>query len=114
MRFLKFVLFSFLFFILSSNNIFSQSVSTGAVENASKTAIIKVKGITCSSDVKMISGNVEKLKGVTGCKAGKLGPNTSFEVNYIPSLISEKEIFAAIEGTGGCENPNDRPYKVKD
>ena len=78
-----------------------------------KTASIKVKGITCSMDLKMISANVEKLKGVSSCKAGKQGTTTTFEVKFNPALVTEKEIYTAIEGTGSCENPDERPYKVK-
>ena len=78
-----------------------------------KTIQVKVKGITCGNDLKTIAGNVEKLKGVSSCKTGKMGATSSFEVKYNPAKINEKEIYAAIENTSGCENPNDRPYKVK-
>lgn len=74
---------------------------------------LKVKGITCSTDLKTISANVKKLKGITTCKAGKTGPTTTFEISYDPALVTKKEIHQAIEGTGGCKNPADRPYKVK-
>lgn len=78
-----------------------------------KLTTIKVKGITCATDVKTIAGNIEKLSGVQRCKADKPGATTSFELMYNPARVSEKDIIAAIENTGGCENPNDRPYKVK-
>jgi hypothetical protein len=42
-----------------------------------------------------------------------MGPTSSFEVKYNPAQISLKAIHSAIENTGGCENPNDKPYKVK-
>ena len=61
----------------------------------------------------MISANVEKLNGVSSCKPGKQGTTTTFDVKFNPALITEKEIFAAVEGTGSCENPKERPYKVK-
>lgn len=64
-------------------------------------------------DLKTIAGNVEKLNGVISCKAGKQGPTTTFDVRYNPTLTSEKQIFAAIENTGGCSDPDARPYKVK-
>ena len=80
---------------------------------STKTIKVKVKGVTCANDLKTIAGNVEKLNGVTSCKSTKMGATSSFEVIYNPSQLAEKEIFTAIENTGGCENPADRPYKVK-
>ncbi|MBD77615.1 MAG: hypothetical protein CL840_01575 [Crocinitomicaceae bacterium] len=105
MKFLKLLAIAALL-LLMSNIGFSQSDST-------LTSEVKVKGITCSNDLKTISSNVEKLKGVTSCKTLKQGATATFEVNYNPTLVSKEEIYAAIEKTGGCENPNDRPYKVK-
>ena len=77
------------------------------------TITIKVKGITCVTDLKMIEASVEKLDGVSKCKAGKQGTTTSFDVQYDPQLVTKKKIFTAIEGTGSCENPDERLYKVK-
>ena len=64
-------------------------------------------------DLKMISANVEKLKGVSSCKTGKQGTTTTFKIEYNPALVTEKEIFAVIENTGSCDNPDERPYTVK-
>jgi copper chaperone CopZ len=81
--------------------------------DSTKTLTIKVKGVTCSGDLKTIAGNVEKLAGVRQCKTGKMGATSTFEVSYNPTKVNLKDIHNAIEGTSGCENPNDRPYKVK-
>lgn len=78
-----------------------------------KIITVKVKGLTCSNDLKTISKNIEKLKGVLSCETGKMGATSSFKIKFDSDLVSEKEIYAAIENTGGCENPDDRPYKVK-
>ncbi|MHA7944048.1 hypothetical protein ACJOV8_013310 [Formosa sp. 3Alg 14/1] len=80
---------------------------------STKTISPKVKGITCSSDLKTISANVQKLEGVNTCVPGKTGPTTQFEIAFNPALVSEQDIFTAIQNTAGCEDPNDRPYKVK-
>ena len=82
-------------------------------QEADKTITIKVKGITCSTDYKMIQTNVEKLKGVSKFEVGKEGATSTFIINYNPGLVSEEKIYAAIEGTGSCENPDERPYRVK-
>lgn len=97
----------------TTNIAFSQTTTTNQTTDSLKTATIKVKGITCSMDLKMISANVEKLNGVSSCKSGKQGTTTTFEVKYNPALVNEKEIFTAVESTGSCENPDERPYKVK-
>ena len=80
---------------------------------ADSTITIKVKGVTCSNDLKTLADNVKELKGVSDCKPGKMGPTSVFKITYNPALVSTKEIYKAIENTGGCSDPNDRPYKVK-
>lgn len=102
------------FMLVTTTTNFAQS-ATEKTQISDTTTIIttKVKGITCSTDLKMISANVEKLKGVSSCEAKKTGPTTTFEIAYNPSLITVKEIYAAIQNTGSCENPDERPYKVK-
>jgi copper chaperone CopZ len=98
----------------TTTNAHSQTtIDTALVQDSATVAKVKVKGITCAMDLKMISANVEKLQGVDKCETAKQGPTTTFEVKYNPVLVSEKEIYAAIEGTGSCENPDERPYKVK-
>lgn len=97
----------------STNLAFSQSTSIAQSEIAPTTSTVSVKGITCSKDLAMISDSVEKLEGVNICKAAKKGATSKFEVTFNPALVSEKEIHAAIEATGSCEDPNERPYKVK-
>ena len=77
------------------------------------TITIKVKGVTCSNDLKTLADNVKELKGVSNCIPGKAGPTSVFKITYNPALVSTKEIYKAIENTGGCSDPNDRPYKVK-
>lgn len=91
----------------------SQAASVNGAQNSSETIKLKVKGITCSMDLKQISASVEKLGGVISCEAVKQGPTTTFEVKYNPARVSLKEIIVAIENTGACENPDERPYKVK-
>lgn len=91
-----------------------------AVNNKSMAAILgdttinlKVKGVTCNNDLNTLSTNVKALRGVTECKPGKAGAVSSFSITYNPALVSTKEIYAAFENTGGCSNPDSRPYKIK-
>ncbi len=91
----------------------SASIAFSQTTDNTKTVTLKVKGITCSTDLKTISASVAELKGVSSCKTGKMGPTSSFVIEFNPALVSEKEINLAIENTAGCKNPNDRPYKIK-
>ena len=104
---------AFAILTISANFAFSQS-STNTDQRVTTTkSTITVKGITCAKDLTMISDNVEKLKGVYSSEVVKKGATSKFRVKFDPALVTEKEIHAAIEGTGSCENPNERPYKVK-
>jgi copper chaperone CopZ len=96
-------------------SISTKNYAQNSIQNSdsTKTITIKVKGVTCAGDLKTIASNVEKVEGVATCKTGKMGATSSFEVSYNPKKANIKDIHAAIENTGGCENPNDRPYKVK-
>ncbi len=93
---------------------FSNSSFAGAMQPLTDSTItVKVKGVTCSADLKTLSDNVKELKGVSNCVPGKAGPTSVFKVTYNPALVSTKEIYKAIENTGGCSDPSERPYKVK-
>lgn len=79
-----------------------------------QTIKIKVSGITCSGDCKDIEKAVGKANGVTSSKlVSKPSATSAFEITFDPTVVSEKEIRKIVEATPGCENPNDRPYKVK-
>jgi copper chaperone CopZ len=79
-----------------------------------QTIKVKVSGITCAGDSKDIQKSVEKVNGIIECKpVGKPSATSVFEITFNPAIVSEKEIRKAVEDTPGCENPDDRPYKVK-
>lgn len=102
MRFTKIFALAFMILQASSTVASAQALGSSMSSDSLTTNTIKVKCITCSTDVKMISANVEKLNGVSSCKAGKLGPTATFEVRLNSALVTEKELFAAIEDTGGA------------
>ena len=109
MKFIKLAILVTLFMFIKTTIVAQNKQSTDSL----KTITVKVKGVTCRGDLKTISGNVEEIKGVKRCTPGKMGPTSSFIVSYNPAVADVKEIYKAIEATEGCENPNDRPYKVK-
>jgi copper chaperone CopZ len=111
MKHFKLLMLALVFIITNAQNISAQNVTQNS--DTSQTIVVKVKGVTCAGDLKTIASNVEKVEGVTACKTGKMGATSSFEVKYNPKKANIKDIHSAIENTGGCENPNDRPYKVK-
>lgn len=100
--------------VLFCTAINSKSLAQDVKSSVADTTItIKVKGITCSNDLKTLSDNVKVLKGVTACKSGKAGSVSEFTITFNPTIVDTKKIYQSIENTGGCSNPNDRPYKVK-
>lgn len=115
MIFNKNIILIFSILICLSNTAFSQSSENETIQekDSLKTTIVKVKGITCAMDLKTISGNVEKMPGVSSFDTKRQGATSVFELTYLPTAVSENEVFETIENTPGCEDPNDRPYKVK-
>lgn len=109
MKFIKSIILITLFMFIKIN---AYSQTKPSVDSL-KTITVKVKGVNCKGDLKTIAGNVEEIKGVKSCKPGKMGPTSTFVVSYDPSVADVKAIHKAIEDTEGCENPNDKPYKVK-
>ena len=111
MKHIKILMLALVIIITNAQNISAQNITQNS--DTSQTIVVKVKGVTCAGDLKTIASNVEKVEGVSTCKTGKMGATSSFEVKYNPKKANIKDIHAAIENTGGCENPNDKPYKVK-
>lgn len=106
---IKKLIIAVLVFTVISNTSFAYAIKPAT----DSTITIKVKGVTCSNDLKTLSDNVKELKGVSNCIPGKAGPTSVFKVTYNPALVSNKEIYKVIENTGGCSDPNEKPYKVK-
>lgn len=103
------LIFSILFAFLVKPEMVVGQHSATEVEQV----VLQVKGVGCNEDVKSIAANIAKLEGVVKCTPLKRGSTTKFEVDYDPELTSLSRIYAAIEDTPGCKNPNKRPYKVK-
>ncbi len=106
---IKKVIITLIIFVAIGNNSFAKNVQP----LTDSTVTIKVKGVTCSNDLKTLSTNVKELKGVSECKPGKAGAVSVFKVTYNPAMVNIKDIHKAFENTGGCSDPNDRPYKIK-
>ena len=113
MKFLKAFIVAFVAMIATANMAYAQTTSTDQTTEKLETLTVKVKGVGCMTDCKTICTNVEKLKGVSSVVTVKKGAITTFEAKYDPALVTEEQIHAAIENTGGCTNPETRPYKVK-
>jgi copper chaperone CopZ len=112
MKFVKSSILAFIAMVATANIALSQNAMPQTTDSTT-TLIIKVKGADCSEDLKTIATNVEKLDGVSSCNIIKEGVTSNFEVKFNSALTTKKEIYAAIENTSGCDNPNDKPYKVK-
>lgn len=93
---------------------FAGQANAQTLSDSLKTITLRVGGITCSNDCKMIANSVSRVKGVKQCQTvGKETATTAFKVEYDPRQASEKDIQKAILNTGACEAPSERPYKVK-
>jgi copper chaperone CopZ len=102
-----------LMFVLLTNIAIQAAKAQTATQATDTTITVKVKGLTCSNDLKTIASNVKEVKGVKECKAGKLGPTSSYKITYNLALVNYKDIVAAIENTPGCGDAEEKPYKVK-
>ena len=98
--------------LISSIDISAQNEITLIVDST-ETILIKVKGADCSNDLVRIGSNVEKIEGVVSCTLVKEGLTSKFEVVYKPTFVTNLDIYNAVENTGGCGNPDERPYTVK-
>ncbi len=117
-KFLYTLTFAFAFTFAVSFSACAQSTKEQptTITEAPKLQTIKLKvgGITCSGDCKDIQKVVSKIYGVISCKQiGKPAATSVFEVSFNPALVSEKEIRIKVEDTPGCDNPDEKPYKVK-
>ena len=118
-KIVKMVFPLFALMIIFSLPVFSQqtveqSTSTAQAQKL-QTIKLKVSGITCAGDCKYIAKAVSKLNGVSSCKPiGNPSATSKFEVTFDPAVITKKDIQKKVEETPGCENPNDKPYKVKE
>lgn len=115
---MKFLKLTCVAFIMTLANItFAQTAAVEIQQEVEsvkmETLTVKVKGVGCSNDLKSIAQNVEKLRGVSDCEPKSKAAISKFKVTYNPALVSAEAIHSAIEGTAGCQNPNDRPYSVK-
>ncbi len=101
--------------LIQENSKNQDMVHQNKTQTVVKTASIDVKvtGVGCSSDLKTIQTNIEKIKGVSKCEVKKTGSTSVFRVTYDPKKATEQDIHSAIENTGGCKDPNEKPYKVK-
>lgn len=102
-------------FIIAVFFTFNTHAQNRAIQTDSKpvTKIIKVKGVTCAADLNTLADNVKKLDGIIRIETLTQGATSKFEVTYDSEKVEYEKIVAAIENTGGCSDPNEKPYRVK-
>jgi copper chaperone CopZ len=91
----------------------TKTIAQTATQTKDTTITIKVKGLTCSNDLKTIATNVKEVKGVKACKPGKLGPTSTYKITFNPAIVKRNDLVVVIENTPGCGDGADKPYKVK-
>lgn len=88
--------------------------NTSQQSDSLQTIQLKVKGITCSGDLLMITDHVEKKDGIKKCDAiGKMSATSTFEIIFNRNKISRADIVKSIEDTPSCDHPKEKPYRVK-
>jgi len=105
------------FLLVASSSIFANNKNTSKIEKnavvnsalASITDTFSVTNMGCHNDQNLIERSLYRLSGVK--KVTML--DGKVVVKYDNQKLTEKQIIAAIEATGTCENPNDRIYKAK-
>ena len=116
MKHYKYIVALFILISVASTRTFAQN-SPETAQPASQnlqTIKIKVTGITCKGDCKDIQESIGQLKGITATKQiGKPAATSIFEITFNPALVTEKQIQKSVEDTPGCDDPENRPYKVK-
>lgn len=117
-KFLYPLTFALAFTLAASTSACAQTTKddakTVAQTQTLQTIKLKVGGVSCSGDIKDIQKVVAKMEGVASIKqVGKMSPTSVFEVSFNPAVVSEKEIRKVVEDTPGCDNPKEKPYKVK-
>ncbi len=115
MKYFKYLVASFIIFNATAFTANAQNSKETPTETQTlQTIKIKVTGITCSGDCKDIQKSVTTLNGVTAARQiGKPSATSVFEITFNPALVTEKQIQKSVEDTPGCDDPAERPYKVK-
>ena len=79
-----------------------------------KMATIKIKGISCPMDLPIIKKKLVNQEGIDDVNYSEVKSEAViFTVKYHTSVITEKQIRTTIENAPSCDNPNEKPYKVK-
>lgn len=79
-----------------------------------KTATIKIKGISCTMDLPIIKKKLVNEDGIDDVTYSEVKSEAViFTVKYHTAIITEKQIRTAIENAPSCDNPEEKPYKVK-
>jgi len=103
--------------LIASSSIFATNTNTYKIEDkafanmaaSTITDTFSVSNMGCHNDQNLIERALYRLSGVKKVTMleGKIA------VKYDTGKLTEKQIIAAIEGTGTCESPDDRVYKAK-
>ena len=79
-----------------------------------KTATIKIKGISCTMDLPIIKKKLVNEEGIDDVTYSELKSEAVFfTVKYHTAIITEQQIRSAIENAPSCDDPSEKPYKVK-
>ncbi len=96
-----------LVFLISS----SLKAQTG---EAVKKAIIKVGNIHCDNDMPTIKKYLLNKDGIYDVTyTDRVHSASMFTITFQSDVVNQMQIEEAIEATPGCDDPDDRPYRVR-
>ncbi len=79
-----------------------------------KKITIQVSNLHCNNDMPTIKKRLLNEEGIDEVAFTPIEGETSvFTVSYHTSATSREQIEKAIEATPGCDDPEEKPYKVK-
>jgi len=85
-----------------------------AQADTAKTVIIKVTNLHCGNDMPTIKKRLLNADGIDEVSFTNISGETStFTIVYHTAVTSQEQIEKTIEGTPGCDNKDETPYRVK-
>jgi copper chaperone CopZ len=93
--------------------VFPISSQAQSATDSVKTAVIQVGNLHCNGDMPTIKKRLLNQEGIDEVTfTEREGQRSTFSVIYHSIATDEAAIEKAIEGTPGCDNKSETPYRV--
>lgn len=93
---------------------FPVAAQTPATIDTVKKVVLKVSNLHCNNDMPTIKKQLLNQDGIDEVVFTDIsGTVSTFTVTYHSSVTNQELIEKTIESTPGCDDKNEKPYKVK-